>query len=109
MRRWRRHSKASSDRSLVRAKTTYASGVTRFSEALEPNGLLIINLVPELKHVIGEQPPFPNSRRRKRSDVFSWSFAVSSAYSHDRNIRLLSSSMTCNGWMQPRSICSKIC
>ncbi len=28
-------------------------------EALEPNGLLIINLVPELKHVIGEQPPVP--------------------------------------------------
>ena len=28
-------------------------------EALEPNGLLIIELVPELKHVIGEQPPVP--------------------------------------------------
>src|SRR5579863_2124954 len=28
-------------------------------EALEPNGLLIVDLVPELKHVIGEQPPVP--------------------------------------------------
>jgi PAS domain S-box-containing protein len=28
-------------------------------EALEPNGLLILDLVPELKHVIGEQPPVP--------------------------------------------------
>ncbi|HEX3106741.1 MAG TPA: sigma 54-interacting transcriptional regulator [Terriglobales bacterium] len=28
-------------------------------EALEPNGLLIVDLVPELKHVIGEQPPIP--------------------------------------------------
>ena len=28
-------------------------------EALGPNGLLIIDLVPELKHVIGEQPPVP--------------------------------------------------
>jgi predicted ATPase len=28
-------------------------------EALEPNGLLIIDLVPELKHVIGGQPPVP--------------------------------------------------
>jgi len=28
-------------------------------EALEPNGLLIVELVPELKHVIGEQPPVP--------------------------------------------------
>ncbi len=28
-------------------------------EALEPNALLIVELVPELKHVIGEQPPVP--------------------------------------------------
>jgi PAS domain S-box-containing protein len=27
--------------------------------ALEPNGLLIVDLVPELKHIIGEQPPVP--------------------------------------------------
>src|SRR5262249_29626683 len=31
----------------------------RLREALEPNGRLIIDLVPELKHVIGEQPPVP--------------------------------------------------
>src|SRR4029077_13652905 len=28
-------------------------------EALEPNGLLIVDLVPELKHVIGEKHPVP--------------------------------------------------
>ena len=28
-------------------------------EALGPNGMLIVDLVPELKHVIGEQPPVP--------------------------------------------------
>ena len=28
-------------------------------EALGPNGLLIVNLVPELKLIIGEQPPIP--------------------------------------------------
>jgi predicted ATPase/signal transduction histidine kinase len=28
-------------------------------EALDPNGLLIIELVPELKHIIGEQPNVP--------------------------------------------------
>ena len=27
--------------------------------ALEPNGLLIVDLVPELKHLIGDQPPVP--------------------------------------------------
>jgi PAS domain S-box-containing protein len=30
-----------------------------FHEALDPNGLLIVDLVPELRHVIGEQPPVP--------------------------------------------------
>ena len=28
-------------------------------EALDPNGALIVELVPELKHIIGEQPPVP--------------------------------------------------
>ncbi len=28
-------------------------------EALDPNGMLIVDLVPELKHVLGEQPPVP--------------------------------------------------
>lgn len=28
-------------------------------EALDPNGQLIVELVPELRHVIGEQPPVP--------------------------------------------------
>jgi PAS domain S-box-containing protein len=28
-------------------------------EALGPNGLLLVDLVPELKHIIGEQPPVP--------------------------------------------------
>ena len=28
-------------------------------EALGPNGRLIVDLVPELKHIIGEQPPVP--------------------------------------------------
>jgi PAS domain S-box-containing protein len=32
---------------------------TALREALEPNGLLIVDLVPESKHVIGEQRPVP--------------------------------------------------
>ncbi|MGK6310229.1 trifunctional serine/threonine-protein kinase/ATP-binding protein/sensor histidine kinase [Variovorax sp. DT-64] len=28
-------------------------------EALDPNGLLMVELVPDLKHIIGEQPPVP--------------------------------------------------
>lgn len=30
-----------------------------FREALDPNGALIVELVPELKHIIGEQTPVP--------------------------------------------------
>ncbi|MFB9268056.1 AAA family ATPase [Bradyrhizobium erythrophlei] len=30
-----------------------------FQEALAPNGQLMIDLVPELKHIIGDQPPVP--------------------------------------------------
>src|SRR6185295_4116469 len=30
-----------------------------FREALGPNGRLIIDLVPELKHIVGDQPPVP--------------------------------------------------
>ena len=31
-----------------------------FREALEPNGKLVVDLVPELKLIIGEQPPVPD-------------------------------------------------
>ena len=31
-----------------------------FCRALDPNGQLIVNLVPELKRIIGEQPPIPD-------------------------------------------------
>jgi PAS domain S-box-containing protein len=30
-----------------------------FREALGPNGRLIVDLVPELKHIVGDQPPVP--------------------------------------------------
>src|SRR4051812_6919365 len=34
-------------------------------QALEPNGLLIVDLVPELKYIIGEQPPVPELPRQE--------------------------------------------
>src|SRR5262249_32953014 len=30
-----------------------------FREALGPNGLLMVDLIPELQHILGEQPPVP--------------------------------------------------
>src|SRR5262245_39691880 len=51
--------------SLVRSllsKSEAELGIWRdaFREALGPNGLLIVDLVPELKLIIGEQPPVPD-------------------------------------------------
>ena len=40
-----------------RARRSLAGGGTPCSEALGPNGQLIVNLVPELELVIGKQPP----------------------------------------------------
>ena len=43
-------------------------------EALGPNGQLMVDLVPELKLIIGEQPPVPSSRRRTRRRRFQLVF-----------------------------------
>jgi PAS domain S-box-containing protein len=43
-------------------------------EALEPNGRLIVDLVPELKHIIGEQPPVPELPPRDAQGRFQLVF-----------------------------------
>ena len=43
-------------------------------EALDPNGLLIVELVPELKHIIGEQPPVPELPPRDSQGRFQLIF-----------------------------------
>lgn len=44
------------------------------SEALAPNGMLLVNLVPELKHVIGEQPPVPELPPQEAQRRFQLAF-----------------------------------
>ena len=78
-------------------------------EALGPNGQLMVDLVPELKLIIGEQPPVPELRRRMRKAASSWCSGDLSACSRGRNIRSPSSSTISNGSMLRRSICSRIC
>ena len=79
-------------------------------EALGPNGLLIADLVPELKLIIGEQPPVPDlSPQDAQGSLPAGVPAISSAFSHGRNIRWRCSSMICNGLTWQRSICSRIC
>ena len=77
-------------------------------EALGPNGQLMINLIPELALIIGEQPPVADFRRRTRRTASRWSSGASSACSRGRSIRSRCSSTICNGWMQRRSTCSSI-
>ena len=57
--RWRRPFRAWSARFWARATPSWPAGATRLREALGPNGRLMVDLVPELKLVIGEQPPVP--------------------------------------------------
>ncbi len=80
-----------------------------FRDALGPNGLLIVDLVPELKLVIGEQPPVPVLPPLDAQRRFQRSSGDSSPYSHGPNTRSRYFSTTCNGSTRPRSICSKIC
>ena len=40
-------------------------------EALGPNGRLMVDLVPELKLIIGDQPPAPSFRLETRNGVSS--------------------------------------
>jgi PAS domain S-box-containing protein len=43
-------------------------------EALDPNGLLMVELVPELKHILGEQPPVPELPPQEAQRRFQFVF-----------------------------------
>jgi PAS domain S-box-containing protein len=47
-------------RLLGKSEPELQSWRDRLRQALDPNGLLIVELVPELKHIIGAQPPVPD-------------------------------------------------
>ena len=55
-------------------------------EALGPNGRLMIDLVPELKLIIGDQPPVPELSPQNARSRFRWCSGGSSACSRDRSI-----------------------
>src|SRR4029077_12621150 len=46
-------------RLLSKSEAELESWRDRFREALDPNGLLIVDIVPELRLIIGPQPPVP--------------------------------------------------
>src|SRR6185436_14948139 len=47
-------------RLLARSEADLATWRAALLEALGPNGRLMIDLVPELKHIVGDQPPVPD-------------------------------------------------
>jgi serine/threonine protein kinase len=73
-------------------------------EALGPNGQLMVNLVPKLNLVIGEQPPVPELPPKTRNGVSNWCSDGSSASSRGRNIHWRYSSTISSGSTRPHSI-----
>src|SRR5216117_1563046 len=59
---------------LIKSEAELATWRAALLEALGPNGRLMIDLVPELKHIIGDQPPVPDlppqDARRRFQVVF---------------------------------------
>ena len=63
-------------RSLLSRSETWslAGGAISFSEALGPNGQLIVNLVPELELIIGKQPIVPDLPPQEAKNRFQMVF-----------------------------------
>jgi serine/threonine protein kinase len=78
-------------------------------EAFGPNGQLMIDLVPELRLIVGDQPPVPqlppqDSQRRFRLVIRRFINVFARPEHHWR-----CSSTICSGWIWRRSTCSRIC
>ena len=73
-------------------------------EAFGPNGLLIVDLVPELKLIIGEQPPVPELPPQDAQSRFQLVFRRFISVFARPSIRLRCSSTTCNGSTRQHSI-----
>ena len=95
---------------LGKSDAELASWREALLEALGPNGELMIDLVPELKLIIGEQPPVPELPPQHAQRRFQLGVpAVHRRVRPRQNIRWRCSSTTCNGSTRRRSICSRIC
>jgi serine/threonine protein kinase len=77
--------------------------------ALGPNGRLVIDLVPELKLIIGDPQPVPELEPQQAQSRFQHVFRRFMAYLPDRNIRWRSFSTICSGSTRLRSSCWRLC
>jgi len=89
---------------LGKSDAELASWRDALHEALGPNGRLMVDVVPELKLIVGEQPPVPELPRSRHKAVFSSCSGASSASSPARNIRWRSFSTICSGSTPRRSL-----
>ena len=95
---------------LGKSDAELASWRDALLEALGPNGRLMTDLIPELKLIIGDQPPVPELRAAAGAKPIPARVPpISSASSPDRNIRWRCFSTICNGSTRRRSICWRIC
>ncbi len=94
---------------LVKSDAELAGWRDALLQALGPNGRLMVDLIPELKFIIGEHRPSRSSSRSRHKDAFSWCSGGSSASSPGRSTRWRFFSTICNGSTLRRWICSRIC
>src|SRR5216684_505890 len=59
---------------LVKSEAEVDQWRSALTEAVEPNGQLIVNLVPELEFIIGKQPPVPDLPPRDAQNRFQMVF-----------------------------------
>jgi serine/threonine protein kinase len=78
-------------------------------EALGPNGRLMTDLIPELKLIIGDQPPVPELEPLQAQSRFQLVFRRFLACLPGRTIRWPCFSTICSGWTRRRSTSWKIC
>ena len=93
---------------LSKSDTELASWRHALLEALGSNGRLMVELVPELKLIIGDQPPVPDFRRSRHKAVFNSYSGASLAHLPAGTSHWRSSSTTCSGSTRRRLICWKI-
>jgi len=94
---------------LARAIRSWLDGAKALLRSIGPNGRLITELVPELKLIVGDQPPIPELPPRDAQRRFQLSSsAFLSVFARPEQPLALSSTI-CNGSTWQRWTCWSIC
>jgi hypothetical protein len=85
---------------LVKSEAEVSHWRCALEEALGPNGLLIINLIPEVEFLIGKQPPVPDLPPQDAWNRFQLVFRRFVGAFAQRSRRSRCSWTICNDWMR---------